>query len=324
MHVRQSKTARVGLGGAHNVHGAPEKRRPGNVTGDWRCTACGVRVFASKAACFKCRAPRPESKSEEATPVPHHVVEPTAPHAASIILLHGFTGSGTELADEVLPALRSRLSCPSLASMRFIFPNAPKRRISCYDRDQQKTTAWHDYFTDHGGDEGRPELEEEINFGHVEWSRQQVHRAIEEEMARLGGDAGRVVLGGKSQGCCIALDAALTCKHTVGGVFASYGQVYASTPVPRSRRGLRVAAFHGASDRCIAASLALRSYARMLDAGYTKTRVHIEPGALPPPAPSPPSAPPRPPPRPPSTHPSFSRSVPTHLAREPLEAPLRP
>jgi len=40
--------------------GAPDAR-----IGDWMCPECGVNVFASKSACFRCRAPKPAMASSE-------------------------------------------------------------------------------------------------------------------------------------------------------------------------------------------------------------------------------------------------------------------
>ena len=37
-----------------------------------------------------------------------------------------------------------------------MFLNAPKREISCYPGETPVESAWHDYFTDHGGAGGRP------------------------------------------------------------------------------------------------------------------------------------------------------------------------
>lgn len=59
--------------------------------------------------------------------------------------------------------------------------------------------AWHDYFTDHGGEEGRPELEEDIDETHVTWARARIHGAIDAEAELLGGDHSRVAVGGMSQ-----------------------------------------------------------------------------------------------------------------------------
>ena len=40
---------------------------------------------------------------------------------------------------------------------------SPMRQVSCYGRPRPVYPAWHDYFTDHGGEEGRPDVEEEID-----------------------------------------------------------------------------------------------------------------------------------------------------------------
>jgi dienelactone hydrolase len=105
----------------------------------------------------------------------------------------------------------------------------------------------------------------------------QVHRALDAEVALLGGDASRVAVGGQSQGGCVALDAALTYRTRLAGVFALHSQLYACTPIQPKRRSLRVQTFNGAADRCIAASLAMRSFATLIDAGYHRVRFHVEP-----------------------------------------------
>ena len=92
----------------------------------------------------------------------------------------------------------------------------------------------------------------------------------------------RVAIGGASQGCCTALDAALTHPELLGGVFASFGQVYSATMAcagfnPPERTSLKIFAFHGAGDRCIAVSLAMRTYAALADLGYEDLHVRVEP-----------------------------------------------
>ena len=48
------------------------------------------------------------------------------------------------------------------------------------------------------------------------------------------------------------------------------------TPVPPERNSLQIFTFNGAADDCIACCLSLRSYARLLDAGY-QLRMHVQP-----------------------------------------------
>ena len=212
------------------------------------------------------------------------VVSPAAPHDATLLLLPGFTCTAESMAESWMPAISEKLGDRG-GRLKLVYLNAPEREVSCYGAERPRMRAWHDYFTDHGGDEGRPELEEEIDEAHVAWSRARIHAAIDAEVALLGGDHSRVAVGGASQGCCMALDAALTYPALLGGVFASFGQVYACTAralaaAPggaAAKCSLRLVAFHGAGDRCIAASLAMRRYADLVDLGFSALRLHVEP-----------------------------------------------
>ena len=220
-------------------------------------------------------------QADTCTSLEQYVVAATGEHHATFIVLHGFTCIEHVRSWKVM--LAARLGPEIFGTLRLVFLLSPMRRVSCYKESDEEMRAWHDYFTDHGGDEGRPEVEEEIDVDHMRWCRARIHAVIDEEAEVLGGDASRVALGGQSQGSCVALDAALTyCPANaqgtrLGGCFASFGQVYSSSPVPEANAALPIVAFHGADDRCIAASLALRSYARLLDAGYTHLRLHVEP-----------------------------------------------
>ena len=153
---------------------------------------------------------------------------------------------------------------------------APKRNVSCYEGNPSEN-AWHDYFSDHGGEEGRPDIEEEIDVGQLKWSAAQVHSAIDAEAALFGGDYGRVGVIGQSQGSCTALYSVLTHKDLVAGVFCSIGQLYSHAPVPPEKKDLQFYSFNGAADDCIACCLSLRTYSRLLEAGYKHVRMHVEP-----------------------------------------------
>ena len=194
---------------------------------------------------------------------PPHIIEPMhGRHNATLVILHGFCCDGSNYCDDIMPVLQSQLTAEQLFGLRLVFLNAPSRLISCYGTPKSEEKAWHDYLTDHGGSEGRPEIEEEIDVEHVEWCRRQVHKALDVEVDRFGGDCSRVALLGQSQGSCIALDAALTYRKRIAGVFCAIGQLYSCTPIPANRKALDIATFNGAGDRCIGASLVLRSYAK--------------------------------------------------------------
>ena len=129
------------------------------------------------------RSGPPTTKKSAAPPLPPpHVVEPTAAHAFSVVCCHPFCMSPEEYAADVLPRLAK--AALDVSRVRFVFLQAPRRKISCYDGNPSER-AWHDYLTDHGGDEGRPELEEEINGAHLATCRAQIHRAVDAEAAAL-------------------------------------------------------------------------------------------------------------------------------------------
>jgi phospholipase/carboxylesterase len=227
-------------------------------------------------------APSPGRKSDpspSSLPPPIIMKPSAAPHSATIIFLPGFTTTAKSYAEGYLPKLAAQLPAAALARFRLVFLNAPHRKISCYGQPRPKMPAWHDYYTDHGGRDGRPEVEEEIDAAQLEWTRWQVHAILDSEVARLGGEADRVVLYGESQGGCCAIDCALTYPKRLGGVFLAISQLYSHTPISEfAHRAMRIVTFNGAADATIGCSLALRTYARLIDAGFHQMRMHIQPG----------------------------------------------
>ena len=237
--------------------------------------------FARKASIHPSTADEPPRKSgpNPAALAPPHIVGPVKgrSHNGTLVLLHGFTCNGPDLAEELLPQLKDRLEGRQYNGLRFVFLTAPLRQVSCYGDPRPEHTAWHDYWSDHGGSEGRPDLEEDIDQGQLEWSKAQVHQIIDAEAELLGGDHSRVAILGQSQGSCTALHCALTYPHKPAGILCSIGQLYSFTPVPDDRKDLPIFTYNGAADDCIACCLSLRTYSRLLEAGYTRLRMRVQP-----------------------------------------------
>ena len=209
------------------------------------------------------------------------IIEPIDTHCATVIVLHGFSTSSRYMRANMIPALKKTLG-KVVKKIKFVFLNAPDRKITCYDN--AVFSSWHDYLTDYGGSENFPYIEEHINNRHLEQVRNQIQQTVYEEAALFDGDLGKIILIGESQGCCVALDVALTMDETLGGVFASFGQVYNQTFVDMQCdtaipvvSDLPIMAYHGADDNCISASLALRSYAKLIDIGFRDIHIHVEP-----------------------------------------------
>jgi len=106
-----------------------------------------------------------------------------------------------------------------------------------------KFNAWFDYLTDRAG-----KAENDIDLDSLADMRQRLHALIRREVQRLGGDSRRVILGGASQGCCVALDAALTYPEELGGVIGLVGHLLRSTPTDTPHKSMPLHLFHEAKD----------------------------------------------------------------------------
>lgn len=93
-------------------------------------------------------------------------------HRATIVWLPCLMWGAHEMMCSRLPRLRSSLPARALDSVKIVILCPPLRPVSCYGGKVYH--AWHDYLTDHGGDEGHPNVEERISLPELEWARKQV------------------------------------------------------------------------------------------------------------------------------------------------------
>lgn len=120
---------------------------------------------------------------------------------ASIVLLHGLGADGHDL-EGILPHLQQ----PAGARWRFVLPHAPQRPISI--NGGMRMRAWYDIDPAAGLDSGRED---------IALSAAQAAAVIGREEAR-GIAAGRIVVGGFSQGGVIALEAGLGYPRRLAGI----------------------------------------------------------------------------------------------------------
>lgn len=162
----------------------------------------------------------------------------------TIIALHGFSSNASEMCrkyDHLLPA-----------NTRRIYPNAPLRRISCYDGAWHRS--WHDYHTNYG--DAGIQMEEEIDASHLVESSTRIQSIA----SRYGNT---VLVLGESQGACLAIDVAMRYGYRAISLF---GQRYAVTPRNRSR----IDALIGGCDTVIPKSVAWTS---LIALGHSRIRV---------------------------------------------------
>jgi phospholipase/carboxylesterase len=166
----------------------------------------------------------------------------------TLIYLHSFSNKGADY-----------LNYPhyfgiSEAPVRVVIPTAPLLEQKCF-KDwyvwkgsrlkwrRIKFRAWFDYLTDHAG-----KAENDIDLESLVATRARLHALIKREVQRQGGDSRRVLIGGASQGCCVALDAALTYPEELGGVIGVVGHLLRSTPTDTPHKSMPLHLFHEAGD----------------------------------------------------------------------------
>lgn len=128
-------------------------------------------------------------------PVPDPiVVAPTQPHDFTIIFLHGRGFNASNFHKEMIHfPIASEKSLSSLfPNAKFVFPNAPVMRAFKYRKSLMPQ--WY---------EGSGDWETE-SLGNMKGSIEFIHALIHSEL-ELVGDAKKIVLGGFSQGCAMAL-----------------------------------------------------------------------------------------------------------------------
>lgn len=145
---------------------------------------------------------------------PLHVIPPSSPHTHTIILLHGRGSNGPDFAEDLFESHTSKgLSLPEcLPGWKWVFPTSQSRFSTVF---REEMVEWFDVYslTD-------PSLRQKLQTEGLQQSVAFVSRLVEEEIKTADGDAGRVVLGGISQGCATAIRAMLSCPKL--GAFVGF------------------------------------------------------------------------------------------------------
>ncbi|KAG0002969.1 hypothetical protein BGZ79_001966 [Entomortierella chlamydospora] len=133
------------------------------------------------------------------------VLEPSAKHTATIIILHGLgdTGAGWQL--------RS-----SLPHVKFVFPTAELRPITV--NKGALSTAWYDILP---FNRINPNEDEEGLLQAQELVAQIIRKEVEENKT----PANRIILGGFSQGSALSILTGLTFEYPLAGIAALSGYV---------------------------------------------------------------------------------------------------
>jgi phospholipase/carboxylesterase len=126
---------------------------------------------------------------------------------AAVIVLHGLGADGTDFVP-----LAQQLDLSAIGAVRFVFPYAPILPVSI--NGGYAMPAWYDILS-----ADLVQREDEAGF---RASSQLVHGLIEQQIQR-GLPSERIVLGGFSQGCAMALLSGIRHPQKLGGIFGLSG-----------------------------------------------------------------------------------------------------
>ena len=182
--------------------------------------------------------------------------EPPAPAAASVILLHGL---GADARD--LYPLPPAIGLPPGLHVRYVFPGAPHLPVTI--NMGMVMPAWFDIRSI--GPEGQDETGIRRAAG---WIDELIAREVER-----GVPAGRVVLGGFSQGGAMSLFTGLRYREALAGVIcmSAYLPLAETLDAEASaaNRGVPIFMAHGTADATVDIGFGRRSRDHLAGAGYT-------------------------------------------------------
>ncbi|KAF2741128.1 alpha/beta-hydrolase [Polyplosphaeria fusca] len=158
---------------------------------------------------------------------PPYVVESKDGHSHTVILLHGRSSTAQEFANDLFALRSSKQSdLPShLPGVRWVFPDAGQLYCTTF---REERSAWCDTFC----------LEDlsrrqDLQVAGLRNGIRMVQKLIEEEVERLAGEAGRIILGGFSQGSATALWSLFTGAAVVDGKLGGFVGLSAWMPFTR-------------------------------------------------------------------------------------------
>ena len=187
-----------------------------------------------------------------------HVTEiETAPAPrAAVIVLHGLGADGSDFAP-----FATQIDLRTAGPVRFLFPNAPVMPVTI--NGGYRMPAWYDIV---GADLVRREDESGLRQ-----SQAAIEAVIAREKAR-GIPAGRIVLGGFSQGCAMALMVGLRHSERLAGIvgMSGYLPLAAVTEAERHAANHDTPIFlaHGTQDPVVPHARALASRDALLALGH--------------------------------------------------------
>ena len=183
------------------------------------------------------------------------IIEPHGRHRASIIWLHGLGADGHDFEPIV-----SELRLPSKLGIRFIFPNAPIRKITI--NNNMKMRGWYDIKSSN--------LQDMEDVESIVKSSNLIHNYIDAEIKK-GIESDKIIIAGFSQGGAIALHSGIRYPSKLAGILALSSYL----PLPENLeketsecKEMPIIMAHGKDDNIIPIEQGRSSYRTLIENGY--------------------------------------------------------
>lgn len=148
---------------------------------------------------------------------PPFVIEPTAQHTHSFILLHGLGSNGEKFGKELIDTgvcSDGKKLVDIFPGARFIFPTSKKRRSTAFGRAMLRQ-----WFDIRSLDD--PSYRQDGQLKGLVESSQEIREILDEELKKISHQ--NIILGGLSQGCATALCCLLSLNFPLGGFIGMSG-----------------------------------------------------------------------------------------------------
>lgn len=180
-------------------------------------------------------------------------VAPATTANACVIWLHGLGASNRDFVG-ALPHIPLR---PGLA-IHYVFPQAPDMPVTV--NQGHVMPAWYDIL--------EIAIDRKVDETHIRASAAQIEALVAAQVKK-GFAPGRILLAGFSQGGAVAIEAALTSQHALGGlvVLSSYVAIGKTLSQPR-QKALPVLIQHGRQDPVVPFSLGQKAATDLRHAGF--------------------------------------------------------
>ncbi len=183
-----------------------------------------------------------------------YLVPKNGKHTETFIFMHGLGDTANGWVDTFMES-STNVVLPTTKVVLLTSPFAPVTV-----NQGEKMRSWFDIktFTPKAD-----EFEKSIGVDEVNKNSERIKDVILQEMKLLGDDSKKIVIGGFSQGCAMALHVGLQFDKPLGGIIGWSGYLFPTTKFNQANEETPILWSHGTADKVIGFKVAKKSFERL-------------------------------------------------------------